>query len=219
MDLKSLNWVDFAILAIVVFSTIISFIRGFIREALSLAIWIVALYLAYIYSDIIASRYLGSIEEANIRIVVAFLIIFFAVIIIGAFINYLFSRLVQSTGLSGTDRILGLGFGIARGLLLVAVLILVAQMTVLPQNKAWQQSQFVPEFEGLTQWLRSFLPEGIDKLGKISTEKKQTKLQLRLKRLAMNQQLKPKLKQNLRNLCYLHRQRLNNRRSKYLCVA
>lgn len=177
MDLNALNWLDLAIIAIIAFSTVISFIRGFIREALSLTIWIAALYLAYVYSDLIARQYLGNIEEQNIRIVVAFLIIFFAVLIIGAFINYLFSRLVQSTGLSGTDRVLGLGFGIARGILLVAVLIMVAQMTVIPQNKYWKESQLLPQFEGLTQWLRSKLPDGIEKLGQINkkTEASETK--------------------------------------------
>lgn len=172
MDLNALNWLDLAIISIIAFSTLISFVRGFIREALSLTIWVVALYLAYVYSDVIARQYLVSIEEQNIRIIAAFLIIFFAVLIIGAFINYLFSRLIQSTGLSGTDRVLGLGFGVARGILLVAVLIMVAQMTVIPQNKFWKNSQLVTQFEGLTQWLRSKLPDGIEKLSHISTEKK-----------------------------------------------
>lgn len=172
MDLNHLNWLDLAIIAIIGFSTLISFIRGFIREALSLTIWVVALYLAYVYSDMIAGRYLTSIEEQNIRIIAAFLIIFFAVLIVGAFINYLFSRLVQSTGLSGTDRILGLGFGVARGILLIAVMIMVAEMTVVAQNKFWKDSQLVPQFEGLTQWLHSKLPEGIEKLGQATTTKK-----------------------------------------------
>lgn len=163
MDLKALNWVDLVILGIILFSTLVSFIRGFIREALSLTIWVVALYLAYVYSGWVAKQYLGGIEQQNIRIVVAFLLIFFAVLIVGSVINYIFSRLVQSTGLSGTDRVLGVGFGAARGVLLVAVLILVAEMTVVPNNKAWKESQFIPQFQGLTQWLRSVLPDGIER--------------------------------------------------------
>jgi len=64
----------------------------------------------------------------------------------------------MSSGLSGTDRVLGIVFGIARGALVVGVLVLVAGLTPLPQDPWWEQSVLLGRFEAMALWLRSYLP-------------------------------------------------------------
>lgn len=164
MAWQNFNWVDYTICVLIVFSTLISFSRGFVKEAISLIVWVGAFWVAYTFYETFATQFLGSIESPGIRAPIAFLILFVAVLIVGAIINHMISLLVYSTGLSGTDRVLGLVFGFARGVLLVAVLVLAASMTEIPKNTWWVHSQLIPKFEGIVSWLRNILPKEFDKL-------------------------------------------------------
>jgi membrane protein required for colicin V production len=83
------------------------------------------------------------------------------VLVLGGVVNYLIGQLVSKTGLSGTDRALGIVFGIARGVMVVGVLVLLAGLTQLPQDPWWQESIFLGHFVDLALWMRSFLPADI----------------------------------------------------------
>ena len=101
-----MNWFDFAILGIIALSTVISLVRGFFKEAISLIIWFAALFVAsQFYPDI--SVYLNRISDEVLRNGVAIAILFIATLIVGALVNYVVGQLVKATGLSGTDRALG----------------------------------------------------------------------------------------------------------------
>ena len=76
-------------------------------------------------------------------------------------VNYLAGKLVDKTGLTGTDKMLGVVFGIARGAVIVAILVLLAGLTPVPQDPWWQDSMFLGYFEELAMWMRDFLPSGI----------------------------------------------------------
>jgi len=83
------------------------------------------------------------------------------VLLVGGLLNYLLGRLVESTGLSGTDRLLGGVFGAARGLALVLTVLLVAGLTPLPADPWWQQSQSIARLMPLVEWAAGYLPESI----------------------------------------------------------
>ena len=103
--------IDYIIIGIIVFSVIVSLLRGFVREVMSLASWIVAFFIAsnfYVY----LAGLLTSIESLYIRNGVAIAILFIASLIVGAIVNYVLGQLVDRTGLSGTDRVLGYIHGI-----------------------------------------------------------------------------------------------------------
>ena len=98
-----MNWIDYAILGVILLSTAISLIRGFVKEAISLGVWFSAFFVAsQFYADL--ATYLTNIDDIVIRNGVAISILFVTTLLIGALINYLISRLVQVTGLSGTAR-------------------------------------------------------------------------------------------------------------------
>ncbi|MDF3055652.1 MAG: colicin production protein [Gammaproteobacteria bacterium] len=175
MSLHAFNWLDYAIVGIIVFSTLVSLVRGFMREALSLAIWVGAFWIAYKCAGGFAERFLSSVSSSeSIRHLLGFLAIFFLTLVVGAVINYFVGRLVYQTGLSGVDRVIGLGFGFARGVLLVGVLLLCGVLTNMSQNPAWAASQVLPQFQGIVTWLYGILPQKMGELAEVA-QKEATK--------------------------------------------
>ena len=159
-------WVDIVIPGIIIISALISLMRGFVREALSLIGWLAAFWVALTFSAPLAQEFLMSIGIPSVRMVVAFILLFVVTLVLTAIVNRLAGQLVKRTGLSGTDRMIGMVFGIARGVVLVAVLVMMAGMTTLPQDPWWQESQLIGVFEQLAVWLQhNVAPEIADTLG------------------------------------------------------
>jgi len=153
--------VDFIILGIILVSTLISLIRGFIQEAFSLAVWILAFWVSWTFFRDLALRMESLIVTPSVRLGVAFVIVMVLSLAVGGLLNYLITRLVRSTGLSGSDRFIGMFFGMARGVLAVAILVLLAGLTPLPQDPWWHQSLLIPYFQELALWLKDLLPPDI----------------------------------------------------------
>ncbi|NUF49278.1 CvpA family protein [Gilliamella sp. ESL0250] len=154
-----MNWVDFTIIGVIAFSALISIVRGFVREALSLISWILAFSISsrfYIY----ITDYLTYFDSDVIRIAVAIVILFVATLLVCAIVSYIIGQLIQKTGLSGTDRVLGVCFGVLRGILVVAaVLFLVDTFTPLSQSSYWNQSQLIPHFHFIIRWFFDFIQQ------------------------------------------------------------
>ena len=154
-------WVDYFILAIIAVSALLSLWRGFIKEALSLASWVAALWVAMLFFDDLG-RYLAQwIETNSVRSAVAFVILFVGTVIAGGIVNFLVGKLVEKSGLTATDRALGVLFGVARGVVIVSVLVMLAGLTPVPQDAWWGESLLLGHFQEMAMWLRSFLPAGI----------------------------------------------------------
>ncbi|MCP3662537.1 MAG: CvpA family protein [Gammaproteobacteria bacterium] len=153
-------WVDYAILGIIGISALISLIRGFMREALSLVAWAAAFFIAWSFFRELAIQ-LDWFTVPSVRLGVSFAILFITTLMVGALVNYLMGQLVDKTGLSGTDRLLGMIFGAARGAILVAALVLLAGLTPFPNDPWWRDSQLVGHFQVLAVWLIELLPADI----------------------------------------------------------
>lgn len=151
-------WLDIVIIAIVMLSAMISLVRGFVREAFSLAIWVLAFWVSWSFFRDLEVPLREWIGSPTARLGIAFGLLMIATLAVGGLVNYLIVQLVERTGMSGTDRLIGMVFGAARGVLLVAVLVLLAGLTSLPQEGWWMKSELVGYFEELAFWLRELLP-------------------------------------------------------------
>lgn len=147
-------WVDIVIPGIIAISALFSLMRGFVREALSLIGWLAAFWIALTFAQSLADLFLTGISLPSVRMVVAFTILFVVTLVLTALVNHLATQLVKRTGLTGTDRMIGMVFGVARGVVVVAAMVFLAGLTTLPQDPWWQESLLIGVFQELATWLR-----------------------------------------------------------------
>ena len=152
----ALNWIDWAIIAVLSASTVLSLWRGFAREALSLAGWVAAFILSNLYADRLADLSVGLIDNASARYVAAFAVLFVGVLLLFNLLGFLVKQLIRLTGLSLLDRLLGTVFGFARGVIVLLVVIFIVRQMLPPDSqRALGQSQLAPHLDMLMQWTQS----------------------------------------------------------------
>lgn len=150
-----MNWVDWAIIAIIAISSLMSLRRGFVREAISLVSWVAAFMVARLFSTSLAVVLVPYIETPSLRLLAAFAILFVITLIVGALVGMLIGALVSATGLSATDRVLGIGFGAVRGALVVVLIVALLGMTPAVDDSWWRESSLIPHFVLLESWTRA----------------------------------------------------------------
>ena len=151
MELVAADWVIIALLG---GSCLIALFRGLVREALSLANWVVAALVARGASSEVSEWLAQWIDTPSIRYAVAFAALMLASLIIGGVLIGLVVRLVHASGLGFADRMLGLVFGFARGVLLVLLgLALVRFGLPVEEDSWWQSSMLVPIFNVGLDWI------------------------------------------------------------------
>ena len=164
-QLSSIAILDWLIFAVVFLSSLLSLKRGFIKEVLSLVTWVVAFVVAVKFTDQMQILLLEQVQNDQIRYIVSFLTLFIASLCVGALMSFLLGSLVQVTGLSSTDRVLGMIFGFARGtLIIVAFISLLSLSPIMVENDFWKESQLVPKMVVLKDWAREILGKSSDLL-------------------------------------------------------
>ena len=153
-----MNWADYIILAVLGISVLIGLWRGLISEVLGLMIWVAAAWLTWIFGPDVADLYAAKISLPSARLAAGYGTCFVGVLLLGIVLRFLVARLVQGTGLSGTDRLLGMVFGLARGVLVVTVGVFLVSLTALTRDPWWQQSALLPQFTGVAGWLGEQVP-------------------------------------------------------------
>lgn len=150
----TLNWADWAIIGIITISGLYSLRGGFMKEALSLITWVAAFIVARLFAPSLSTLLENLLQTPSLRIGAAFILLFVATLMVGAVINNLINMLVQATGLSSTDRILGIGFGVVRGGLIVIVITALLVRSPVTEDSWWAESTLIPHFLLMESWTR-----------------------------------------------------------------
>ena len=153
-------WVDYGILAVLLVSVIVGLVRGFAREVLGLATWVLAFWLALRFAAPFGHWLEAFISVPSVRKITAYALLFLGGLLAGGIVTSLIVRALRSSGgLSSIDRTLGGGFGLVRGGLIVGAFILVGGITPLKQDPWWSQSALMPHFQWLADGLKVLIPE------------------------------------------------------------
>jgi membrane protein required for colicin V production len=102
----------------------------------------------------------AAIESEAVRQAISFASLFLLVFILGTLITHLVTRLLIKTGLTSLDRVLGVGFGLLRGALIIIIFVIVgSHFRQLPQQQWWQESVLLDRFEGVAVWIKDYIPD------------------------------------------------------------
>jgi len=156
-----MNGADYAILGVLLVSLLVSLLRGFIKEVFSILVWIAAIFAAFRLSGYLAAALEPMVDLPSARFIIAFAAVFLVVLTVGGLIGYLVGRVVEKTGLSPTDRLFGALFGLARGMVIVVVAVMLARLTPFVEDPWWRESLLLPRFEQLAERTRGMLPESV----------------------------------------------------------
>jgi membrane protein required for colicin V production len=143
---------DWAIIAVLAISTLMSLRRGFLKEAFSLGTWIAAFVVARQFHGPMDQLLETQIVDSLMRSIAAFAALFVGTLLVGAALGFLLGALINATGLSSTDRVFGMVFGFARGALIVTVVIGLLNLTPLVNDSWYTTASLVPHFETVAQW-------------------------------------------------------------------
>ena len=184
--LSSLNWVDYVILAIFLFSVLAGFSRGLAKELVSLIILVTAVVVASVFASSLAASWSGTpavqgaVTDATSNINVSaetvkqtvsyaaiglsFALLFAGTILVGSIIGFFVNMALTSGVLSFGNRLLGGFFGLGRGFILNLVLVFVLQLTAVANQTWWQQSYCVQQYQPTVAWLGSMVSPHIERL-------------------------------------------------------
>lgn len=155
---SSLQWMDIFILTIIGISAILSLFRGLVREVISLIGWVVAGWVAFEFAGPVGEPFASVVTVPSVRMALAFIALLLGVLMLFGILNFLIGKLIESTGLGGTDRMLGILFGVARGVAIVTVLVILAGLTPVPRDPWWRESRFIVHLEPLAKLAIGLLP-------------------------------------------------------------
>ncbi|MGH8154592.1 MAG: CvpA family protein [Rhodanobacteraceae bacterium] len=159
-----MNAADVAILAVLVLSSLFGLWRGFVVEAFSLLRWIAAFWVAWAFGHRVADFYGPWLAQPTARIIAGYVTCFLGVLIVGALLALLVRRLARGLHLRGGDHVLGMLFGLARGLVLVTFVVLMLGFTAIPRVAvSWRQSRLLPPFEEGAAWVAQALPPDVSR--------------------------------------------------------
>ena len=156
-----MGWVDGFITLIIIVSAGFGLFRGFVKEALSLVSWCCAFLVASNFAADLAPQFESVLANPALQFGAAYLCIFFAVLTVVSLMCFGIRRLIEKGGASGggNDRLFGLGFGIARGVVIIGGIMLALRPTTVSETELWGHSLLIQEINPVADWLQDFLPD------------------------------------------------------------
>jgi membrane protein required for colicin V production len=154
-----MNTTDYVVLLAILVSAAVGTMRGFLRESVALATWVIALFLAWHFAALLAPHLGGLLAPASVRPWAARAIIVVVVLLVGAAVGAMLSHYVRLSIFSGVDRLLGFFFGVLRGLVLFGVFVILGQLLQLQGEHWWRRAMLIPYGEAIANGLRAVVGE------------------------------------------------------------
>ena len=154
-----MNVTDYLVITAVVISAVVGALRGFLREAVAVVAWLLALFVAWHFSDLVEPHLGGLLAGSAVKPWAARVIIVLLILLLGAAIGAMLSHFVRLSIFSGMDRFLGLVFGLARGVVLLGVFVILGQALRLNDEHWWTRSLMIPYGESVANGLRTLVGE------------------------------------------------------------
>ncbi|MDH5377956.1 MAG: CvpA family protein [Gammaproteobacteria bacterium] len=156
-----MSFIDYTILAVLLISAAISLVRGFLREMLSLISWVATVWLAIHFSPDLMQFIRPYIESEMISKIISFVALFVVLLIGFSLVSAFFNEMMKESGIGGTDKFLGIFFGLARGAAVMVAIVYFAESTSFPQEDWWRESMLIEHFQGMASWMKSELPSNL----------------------------------------------------------
>lgn len=154
---------DYAVLTIIGLSIVLSVMRGLVREVLAILGWIAAFFVAKTYTNQLLPMMPVDIPTESLRILAAFLVLFFATLLVTSLLAIALSAVFKKFGLGWLNRLFGAVFGIARGVLIVCIIVFLAGLTDIPKDARWRNAMFSAPIEALVISVLPWVPISIAK--------------------------------------------------------
>jgi len=156
--------IDIIIVIAIIVSVVIGMVRGFVKEAISIAALLLAIWAAIYFGPAVGVAMAGWLDSEELQMWFGRIFLFAVILSIGGVLSWGLSKLVRLSILSGMDRFLGSLFGICRGLLLIAVAIIVGEYAGFSNDPWWQNSMLIPHLEVVADWIKVMAPQGYELL-------------------------------------------------------
>ena len=156
-----MTWVDYAVFGVILISIAWGLWRGLVREVMSLVGWVIAFLAATLFAAPLSALVPASVSRPELRLLIAFVAIFFATLALAMVAALLLSKVVKAAGLGSIDRTLGALFGLLRALLIVLVMAIAAGFTSLPASAAWKDSLVGDKLGAAAGLLKDWLPPAL----------------------------------------------------------
>ena len=155
MDLvEHFNQFDWTVVGVICISAGFGFTRGFTREATSFLGWVGAFFLSNILAFPVSETMTDLIDDRSIRYLAAWSSVFISVVFLFRSIGRLLSSEMRQPGLDFGNRLMGAGFGVARGVIIAAILVLMLK-GLLPKSEdsMLDESELLEYIEVVAKWL------------------------------------------------------------------
>ncbi|MEZ5566212.1 MAG: CvpA family protein [Gammaproteobacteria bacterium] len=140
-------------------SALVGIFRGLVREALSLIIWVLAIWIAARFGDRLAHLFANLLGDPLWQLWAGRLAVFLGVLFVGSLVAWLIGYVVSRSVITGTDRMLGMLFGLARGVVLAGLLVLALEIGGFGNESWWRESKLIPYAAAVGAELRSVAQE------------------------------------------------------------
>lgn len=156
-------WIDFAIIGLLSLALIMGLLKGLGRQAFSLVCWLLAVWVGLNFSQGFSFFLKAMISDPAAKMALSFVALCLITLMVGGLIRLLLGELVKKSNMNINDRLGGVLFGAAHGMVYVTILVMLAGLSVLPHSPWWKESKLIPPFQAIALWLREHVPSELTK--------------------------------------------------------